>query len=142
MIWMQVWIRFRMPHFAVVVACGEDMFQIKRAYEPPASEDGFRVLVDRLWPRGLSKEAAAVDEWLKEISPSADLRRWFGHDPERWAEFKARYREELTSAKRSAELECLRDAARTRRSVTLLFAARDTTHNHATVLLEVLNEQP
>jgi uncharacterized protein YeaO (DUF488 family) len=118
------------------------MFQIKRAYEPPAAEDGFRVLVDRLWPRGLSKKAAAVDEWLKDIAPSAQLRRWFGHEPERWAEFKARYRQELSSAQRSAALERLRNAARTRGSVTLLFAARDTTHNHATVLLEVLNEQP
>lgn len=118
------------------------MLQIKRAYEPPASQDGFRVLVDRLWPRGLSKEAAAIDEWLKDVAPSAELRRWFGHDPGRWAEFKARYREELTSAKRSASLERLREAARTHGSVTLLFAARDMTHNHATVLLEVLNEQP
>jgi uncharacterized protein YeaO (DUF488 family) len=133
---------FRRPHFAVVEPYGEDMFQIKRAYEPPASEDGFRVLVDRLWPRGLSKEAAATDEWLKDIAPSAELRRWFGHDPKRWAEFKARYREELTSAKRSAALERLRDAARTRGAVTLLFVARDPTHNHANVLLEVLNEQP
>jgi uncharacterized protein YeaO (DUF488 family) len=118
------------------------MFQIKRAYEPPAPEDGYRVLVDRLWPRGLSKEAAAVDEWLKDIAPSAELRRWFGHDPKRWAEFKARYREELKSAQRSAALGRVREAARTRGSVTLLFAARDTTHNHATVLLELLNEQP
>lgn len=118
------------------------MFQIKRAYEPPASEDGFRVLVDRLWPRGLSKEAAAVDAWLKDVAPSPELRRWFGHRPERWAEFKARYREELRSPNRSAELDRLRDAARTRESVTLLFAARNTTHNHARVLLEVLIEQP
>ena len=118
------------------------MIKIKRAYDPPASEDGFRVLVDGLWPRGLSKEAAAIDEWLKEIAPSAELRRWFGHDPERWAGFEVRYREELRSAKRSAALERLRDAARTHGSVTLLFAARDTTHNHATVLLELLNAQP
>jgi uncharacterized protein YeaO (DUF488 family) len=131
-----------MPAFAVVGRRGEDMFRIKRAYEPPAPEDGLRVLVDRLWPRGLSKEAAAADEWLKDIAPSAELRRWFAHDPERWAEFKARYRHELRSPTRSAALQRLRDAARTRGSVTLLFAARDTTHNHATVLLEVLHEQP
>jgi uncharacterized protein YeaO (DUF488 family) len=127
---------------AVVEACGEDMFQIKRAYEPAASADGFRVLVDRLWPRGLSKEDAAIDEWLKDIAPSAELRKWFGHDPKRWVEFKARYRQELRSAERSAALARLRDAARTRGSVTLLFAARDMRHNHAAVLLEVLNEQP
>ena len=130
------------PHSRLVEPCEEHMFQIKRAYEPAVSEDGFRVLVDGLWPRGLAKDAAAIDEWLKDIAPSAELRRWFGHDPKRWAEFKARYREELRSAKRSAALERLRDAARTRGSVTLLFAARDMTHNHASVLLEVLNEQP
>jgi uncharacterized protein YeaO (DUF488 family) len=127
---------------ARIRVCGEEMFQIKRAYEPAASGDGFRVLVDKLWPRGLSKEAAGIDEWLKEIAPSAELRKWFGHDPKRWAEFKARYKRELRSAERSAALERLRDAARTRGSVTLLFAARDMTHNHAAVLLEVLNEQP
>jgi len=126
----------------VVEASRKGMFQIKRAYEPPASEDGFRVLVDRLWPRGLAKEAAAIDEWLKDIAPSAELRRWFGHDPERWAEFKALYRHELSSAERSAALDRLRDAEQTRGSVTLLFAARDTKHNHVAVLLEVLNEQP
>jgi uncharacterized protein YeaO (DUF488 family) len=117
------------------------MFRIKRAYEPAAPEDGFRVLVDGLWPRGLSKKDAAIDEWLRDIAPSAELRKWFGHDPERWAEFKARYREELSSTKRSAALERLRDAARTRGSVTLLFAARDPTHNHAAALLELLNER-
>ena len=129
-------------HFSGSEPRGEDMFQVKRAYEPPASDDGYRVLVDRLWPRGLSKQAAAVDEWLKDIAPSAELRRWFGHDPERWAEFKVRYSEELRSPERSAALERLREAARTRGSVTLLFAARDTTHNHAVALLEVLSEQP
>jgi uncharacterized protein YeaO (DUF488 family) len=117
------------------------MFRIKRAYEPAAPEDGFRVLVDGLWPRGLSKKDAAIDEWLRDIAPSAELRKWFGHDPERWAEFKARYREELGSTKRSAALERLRDAARSRGSVTLLFAARDPIHNHAAALLELLNER-
>jgi uncharacterized protein YeaO (DUF488 family) len=117
------------------------MFRIKRVYEPPAREDGLRGLVDRLWPRGLSKDAAAVDEWLKDIAPSAELRRWFGHDPERWADFKARYREELRSPQRLAALERLRAAAHSRGAVTLLFAARDPTHNHAAALREVLNEQ-
>jgi uncharacterized protein YeaO (DUF488 family) len=131
-----------MARLTVVKPCGEEVFRIKRAYEPAASEDGFRVLVDRLWPRGLSKEAAAIDEWLKDIAPSAELRKWFGHDPKRWAEFKARYRQELRSADRSLALTRLRDAARSRGAVTLLFAARDATHNHASVLLEVLNEQP
>jgi uncharacterized protein YeaO (DUF488 family) len=126
---------------AVVEPCGADMFRIKRVYEPPAREDGLRVLVDRLWPRGLSKDAAAVDEWLKDIAPSAELRRWFGHDPERWADFNARYREELRSPQRLAALERLRAAAHSRGAVTLLFAARDPTHNHAAALREVLNEQ-
>jgi uncharacterized protein YeaO (DUF488 family) len=117
------------------------MFRIKRAYEPAAPEEGLRVLVDGLWPRGLSKKDAAIDEWLRDIAPSAELRKWFGHDPERWAEFKARYREELRSTKRSAALDRLRDAARARGSVTLLFAARDVMRNHAAALLEVLNER-
>ena len=118
------------------------MFRIKRAYDPPAPVDGLRVLVDRLWPRGLSKEAARIDEWLKDIAPSAELRRWFGHDPARWAEFKARYREELKTPERSAALERLREAGWRPGSVTLLFAARDVTHNHAAALLDQLNEPP
>jgi uncharacterized protein YeaO (DUF488 family) len=117
------------------------MFRIKRAYEPPAPEDGLRVLVDRLWPRGLSKEAAAIDEWRKDVAPSSELRKWFGHDPKRWATFKARYREELRTPERSAGLEHLRALGR-EQSVTLLFAARDETHNHAAALLEVLKGRP
>jgi uncharacterized protein YeaO (DUF488 family) len=118
------------------------VFRIKRAYEPPAPEDGFRVLVDRLWPRGLSREAAAIDLWLKEIAPSAELRQWFGHDPERWPEFWVRYRLELRTAERSAALERLRAAEREKGTVTLLFGAREATHNHAAALLELLNERP
>jgi uncharacterized protein YeaO (DUF488 family) len=117
------------------------MFRIKRAYEPPGPEDGFRVLVDRLWPRGLSKEAAAIDEWQKEVAPSAELRKWFGHEPKRWARFKARYREELRTPERSAGLERLRTLGREQSVVTLVFAARDETHNHAAALLEVLKRR-
>jgi uncharacterized protein YeaO (DUF488 family) len=118
------------------------MFRIKRAYEPPAPEDGFRVLVDRLWPRGLSKEAAAIDEWRKDVAPSTELRKWFGHDPKRWAKFKARYREELKAPERSVGLERLRALGREQSVVTLLFAARDEMHNHAAALLEVLKGRP
>ena len=115
------------------------MFRIKRAYAPPGPEDGCRVLVDRLWPRGLSKQAASVDVWVKEIAPSTELRKWFGHDPERWPEFQRRYREELKTAERTAALEQLRDLERENRVVTLLFGAREEAYNHAVMLQEILN---
>lgn len=110
----------------------------KRVYEPPSPEDGVRVLVDRVWPRGLSKEKAAADHWLKEVAPSTALRRWFSHDPERWAEFRRRYRAEL--ARRPAALDELRRLVRAS-TVTLLFGARDADHNQAVVLQELLNDR-
>jgi uncharacterized protein YeaO (DUF488 family) len=109
--------------------------RLKRVYGPPAPEDGVRILVDRLWPRGLSKEKAAVDHWMKEIAPSAELRKWFGHDPGRWAEFRRRYMEELRQ--HTALLEQIRELA-SERKVTLLFGAHDRDHNDAVVLAEVL----
>ena len=109
--------------------------KLKRVYESPSRADGVRVLVDRLWPRGLTKEAAAADRWLRDLAPSSELRRWFGHDPERWAEFRRRYARELGA--RSEQLDELRSLARKRR-ITLLFAARDETHNDAVVLRELL----
>ena len=105
--------------------------QIKRVYEPPSADDGVRVLVDRLWPRGLNRTKAAVDLWLKDLAPSVHLRRWFNHDPSRWSEFTQRYAEEL-DAKRAA-VSALVGAARCGR-VTLLFGARDRKHNNATAL--------
>jgi len=111
------------------------MIRIKRIYDPPAPDDGRRVLVDRLWPRGLAKEAARIDEWLKEIAPSDALRTWFGHDPARWEEFRKRYREELKG--HVEPLERLR-AETEKGTVTLLFAAKDTAHNNAVVLKELL----
>jgi uncharacterized protein YeaO (DUF488 family) len=108
---------------------------IKRVYDAPEETDGFRVLVDRVWPRGVSKEKAAVDLWMKEIGPSTGLRKWFGHDPERWDEFRARYREELT-AKRD-----LLDQLRARAAngpLTLVYSAKDEEHNQAVVIREVL----
>jgi uncharacterized protein YeaO (DUF488 family) len=110
---------------------------LKRAYERPAPNDGFRVLVDRLWPRGVSKDAAAIDEWLKEIAPTAELRKWFGHDPERWPEFQHRYAAEL--AGHGALLETLRERAR-KGPLTLVYSARDELHNDAVVLRRVLLE--
>ncbi|MDJ0949466.1 MAG: DUF488 domain-containing protein [Alphaproteobacteria bacterium] len=117
------------------------MLRIKRVYDPPAVDDGFRILVDRLWPRGLSKEAAAVDLWLKEIAPSAELRTWFGHDPDRWPEFQRRYRDELEAPERAAALDRLRRAQREHGTVTLLFGARNARHNHAVMLCELLEER-
>jgi len=111
--------------------------QLKRVYAPPVPDDGVRVLVDRLWPRGLSKSAAAVDHWLKELAPSTELRRWFAHDPARWEEFRRRYKAELAQA--PDRLDELRVLARGRR-VTLLFAAKDEAHNDAVVLRDVLSQ--
>jgi uncharacterized protein YeaO (DUF488 family) len=105
--------------------------RIKRVYEPPDEDDGVRVLVDRLWPRGLHKENAALTLWLKEIAPSAELRRWFGHDPARWTEFSLRYHAEL--AQNDEAVARLADLA-TQVPVTLVYAAHDTKHNHALVL--------
>lgn len=109
--------------------------RIRRAYEPPASADGTRILVDRLWPRGVSKETLAIERWIKEIGPSDALRRWFGHDAERWDEFRRRYAAEL--AKQAELLDELRSLARQGR-LTLVYAAHDDAHNNAVVLRDVL----
>jgi uncharacterized protein YeaO (DUF488 family) len=113
---------------------------IKRIYEPVASTDGFRVLVDRLWPRGLSKEDAAVDHWAKALAPSTELRRWFGHRPERWEEFANRYLTVLESDEAQAELAALRKLLREGKA-TLLYAARDEDQNNAVVLRDFLKER-
>jgi uncharacterized protein YeaO (DUF488 family) len=109
--------------------------QIKRIHEPRCAQDGLRVLVDRLWPRGISKERAALDEWRADLAPSTALRKWFAHDPRRWPEFRQRYRAELRA--HAALLQSLRDRAAQQR-VTLLYAARDPRTNHALVLRNVL----
>ncbi|MCI4677424.1 DUF488 family protein [Rhodoblastus acidophilus] len=111
--------------------------RLKRAYDPPSSEDGVRILVDRLWPRGLRKDEAAIDLWLKELAPSDELRRWFGHDPNRWDEFRRCYLDELSQ--RSDLVKDLRERVRERRH-TLIFAARDELHNQAVVLRDLLAE--
>ncbi|MDJ0449761.1 DUF488 domain-containing protein [Methylocystis sp. JR02] len=115
-------------------------FALKRVYEPPEPEDGARVLVDRLWPRGLTKEKAAVDLWAKDVAPSHELRRWFGHAPERWGEFQARYREELESLEAQEQIATLRALARKGR-VTLLYGAHDEEMNNAVVLRGVLRHK-
>lgn len=109
--------------------------QIKRAYEPASPDDGYRVLIDRLWPRGLSRQSAGIDDWVKELAPSTELRRWFAHDPGRFEEFRRRYIEELRDEHR--RLSALRRRARDGR-VTLVYSAHDTEHNDAVVLAEVL----
>jgi uncharacterized protein YeaO (DUF488 family) len=109
--------------------------RIKRAYEAPSPEDGIRILVDRLWPRGLRKADAAIDSWEKDLAPSAELRQWFRHDPERWEEFRRRYARELQAHdERLAQLRALAHSAR----VTLVHAARDQEHNDAVVLRQLL----
>ena len=111
---------------------------VKRVYDPPAPEDGVRVLVDRLWPRGLSREKAAVDEWMKDIAPSPELRVWFGHRPERFAAFAEAYEQELAEDPVRLALARRLLAMASSRRVTLLYAARDPVHNHAAVLLRWL----
>jgi uncharacterized protein YeaO (DUF488 family) len=109
----------------------------KRAYDDPAPDDGRRVLVDRLWPRGISKERAHVDLWLRDVAPSDDLRKWYGHEPEKWDEFRRRYRDELRTGEAAAALAQLRDLAR-EGPLTLVYAARDSAHANAAVLAELL----
>jgi uncharacterized protein YeaO (DUF488 family) len=111
--------------------------QVKRAYDPPAADDGVRVLVDRLWPRGLKRDDAKIDLWLKDVAPSTDLRHWFGHEPSRWAEFQDRYRAELVG---NAALDELLALPKQGKRVTLLFAAKDTEHNNAVALLALCEQ--
>lgn len=112
-----------------------DHIRLKRAYEPPAPEDGTRILIDRLWPRGIKKTDAAIDEWMKEIAPSTGLRKWFNHDPERWQEFRRRYQSEIRQ--HPDEFDRLRVLAQ-HGQVTLVFSARDEAHNDAVVLKDML----
>jgi uncharacterized protein YeaO (DUF488 family) len=108
--------------------------KLKRAYESPTATDGERILVDRLWPRGLAKVKAKIDLWLKDVAPSNELRKWFGHDPEKWSEFKKRYRAELKSNPALSELQALSR----QKDITLVYAAKDQSHNEAVVLKQIL----
>lgn len=112
-----------------------DHIKLKRAYEPPASDDGIRVLIDRLWPRGVKKADVAIDEWMKEIAPSTELRKWFGHDPKRWPEFRRRYKSEVRQ--HAEQFSRLRNLAQHGR-ITLVFSAHDEAHNDAVVLKDLL----
>ena len=112
--------------------------RLKRVYEPFDDQDGYRVLVDELWPRGLSKESARVDLWLQRIAPTTELRKWYGHDVAKWPEFQARYRDELSE--HTELLDLIRDIEHHRKTVTLLFGAKDEAHNEANVLLDVLRD--
>ncbi len=113
------------------------MVKIKRIYDPVSPDDGKRIYVDRLWPRGMKKEEVKMDEWLKDISPSDSLRKWFGHDPSKYNEFKSRYTKELE--KHSEVLERIRKESK-KETVTLLFSAKDIEHNNAIVLQELLRQ--
>jgi uncharacterized protein YeaO (DUF488 family) len=112
--------------------------KVKRVYEEASKEDGYRVLVDRLWPRGLKKATAHIDLWLKEVAPSSELRSWFNHEPEKWAEFKKRYAKELSS--KQELIKTIRDKARSEK-VTLLYGAKDEEHNNAIALQIYLNKK-
>ena len=111
------------------------MIAIKRIYDPPEKSDGYRVLVDRLWPRGLKRDEADIDDWAKDIAPSSALRKWFGHKPERWAEFERKYRAEL---REGAAADALAALGRRAGRVTLLTATRDLDHSHARVLQRLI----
>jgi uncharacterized protein YeaO (DUF488 family) len=112
----------------------------RRVYEPPDPEDGYRVLIDRVWPRGVRKEEAQLDEWARELAVSTELRRWFDHDRAKWHEFRDRYRAELLAPERRLALEALARRAQ-RGPLTIVYGARDEQHNNAVVLAAVLHEQ-
>jgi uncharacterized protein YeaO (DUF488 family) len=114
--------------------------RIRRAYDPPLPEDGRRVLVERFWPRGMKKDRLFLNAWLRELAPSDELRRWFGHDPARWQEFRRRYRQELRGTRQQQLLDELTDQA-SRRNVTLIYSAREERFNNAVALREIIEER-
>ena|SRR5258705_14015491 len=111
------------------------MIKIKRIYKLPSASDGYRILIDRLWPRGMKKEAANINVWMKEIAPSTELRKWFNHEPEKWESFLAKYKTELDH---SSSLEELRSLTKKHKIITLLYSAKDEQHNHAIALKSFL----
>jgi len=114
--------------------------RLRRAYDEPAPGDGYRVLVDRVWPRGRTKERLRLDDWARDLGPSTELRKWFGHDPARWAEFQVRYRAELADLDRAQALDALAERA-LRGPVTVVFGARDSEHNQAVVIADELERR-
>lgn len=115
------------------------MIQVKRIYDSVTEDDGYRVLIDRLWPRGFSKEDAKVDLWMKEIAPSTELRKWFDHDPDKWMEFQQRFKDELVNKKEL--IDQLLKLEKEKKVITLLFSAKDREKNQAMVLIEVLRDK-
>jgi len=120
----------------------KEMIKVKRVYEAAAPTDGYRVLVDRIWPRGVKKEVAAIDSWLKEVAPSTELRKWFGHDPERFDAFCQRYLAELKKKPADDAFSALQQIVKDHKTVTLVYGAKDETHNQAVVLAEELKKLP
>lgn len=114
------------------------MIKIKRAYESSSEDDGFRILVDRIWPRGVSKEKANLDTWMKEIAPSNDLRKWFSHDPKKWKEFENKYKEELKD--KNKLINEIKEIEKDKGKVTLIYSAKDKEHNNAVVLEHILTK--
>ncbi len=114
------------------------MIIIKRVYNKPEKKDGFRVLIDRLWPRGLSKEKAKIDLWLKDIAPSDKLRKWFSHDPKKWGDFQKKYKNELKNKKEI--IQRIKQIKKRKKVITLLYSAKDEEHNNAVVLREFLQK--
>ncbi|MEN6292478.1 MAG: DUF488 family protein [Methanobacterium sp.] len=114
------------------------MIKIKRAYESSREDDGFRILVDMIWPRGVSKEKANLDTWMKEIAPSNDLRKWFAHDPKKWKEFENKYEEELKD--KSKLIDEIKEIEKDKGKVTLIYSAKDKEHNNAVVLEHILRK--
>ena len=123
------------------MAAGHHDVKLVRVYDQPGADDGVRVLVDRVWPRGLSKDRAHVDEWLKDVAPSTELRKWYSHDPKRFAEFERRYQDELSEPESAAALQHLRDLARLH-TVTLLTATKNAEISQAAVLAALLRNRP
>ncbi len=113
--------------------------QLKRVYEPPSEDDGYRILVERLWPRGISKERAKIDLWVKNAGASSELLKWFGHDPQKWEEFRNRYRQEIQD--RPEVLQLLEKTLQEKKVVTFVYAAHDESHNNAVALKEFLEER-
>jgi uncharacterized protein YeaO (DUF488 family) len=113
---------------------------LKRAYEKPARADGFRILVDRLWPRGVSKTNLKLDAWAKQLAPSTELRQWFGHDPSKWKEFSRRYKAELRESHASDAIKQLLAEAKPARTITLVYAAKDEEHNEAIILRDLFTK--
>lgn len=114
------------------------IIKIKRVYEPPLKQDDYRILVDRLWPRGLTREEARIDDWAKLLAPSVSLRKWFGHDPDLWYEFQKKYNTEL---KRNKNVDLFIESHMNKKGITLLFGAKDINHTHAIVLKDYLEKQ-